>query len=127
MSSNDARTVATLEQLRQLYPQPGPLTVNKERPSVDYATRQFIERSPFVLVGTFGANGDADVSPRGGPSGFMHVLDDTHLAIADLPGNNRLDTLENIIATGRIGLLFLMPGQGKRYGSTAQPTSALTR
>ena len=105
--------VSTREQLRTLYREPHQLVVDKERPVIDAATREFIERSPFVLVGTVGAEGAADVSPRGGPSGFVQVLDETHIAIADLSGNNRLDTLENIVTNGEVGLLFVMPGQGE--------------
>ena len=103
--------VSTREQLRELYRAPHQLVVDKERPIIDAATREFIERSPFVLVGTVGGDGSADVSPRGGPSGFVQVLDETHIAISDLSGNNRLDTLDNIVANGQVGLLFMMPGQ----------------
>ena len=105
--------VATREQLRTLYREPHRLVVDKERPVIDDATRAFISRCPFVLLGTVGGDGSADVSPRGGPSGFVQVLDESHIAIADLNGNNRLDTLENIVSNGQIGLLFIMPGQGE--------------
>src|SRR3954452_3782952 len=105
--------VATREQLRSLYRAPHKLVVDKERPVIDDATRAFIARCPFVLVGTVGVDGTADVSPRGGPSGFVQVLDETHIAIPDLSGNNRLDTLENIVSNGQVGLLFIMPGRGE--------------
>ncbi|MCU1365468.1 MAG: pyridoxamine 5-phosphate oxidase family protein [Ilumatobacteraceae bacterium] len=105
--------VTNVEQLRTLYRMPHQLVIDKERPVIDDATREFILRAPFVLVGTVGGDGTADVSPRGGPSGFVQVLDDTHVAIADLSGNNRLDTLENIVANGQVGLLFVLPGQGE--------------
>ncbi len=100
---------------------PSALVANKEQDHIDAATRSFIERCPFVLVGTVGCDGTADVSPRGGPSGFIRVIDDTHIAIADLPGNNRLDTLENIVTNGQVGLLLVMPGQGEtvRLNGTA--------
>jgi PPOX class probable FMN-dependent enzyme len=62
------------------------------------------------VVATAGADGRQDASPRGGTPGFVQVLDGHTLLIADAPGNNRLDTLENIVATGRVGLLFLLPG-----------------
>ncbi|MCU1401015.1 MAG: pyridoxamine 5-phosphate oxidase [Acidimicrobiales bacterium] len=105
--------VADVQQLRTLYRMPHQLVIDKERPLIDDATREFIVRSPFVLVATVGGDGTADVSPRGGPSGFVQVLDDTHVAIADLSGNNRLDTLENIVTNGEVGLLFVMPGHGE--------------
>ena len=117
--------VSTCEQLRELCCAPHQLVVDKERPIIDAATREFIERSPFVLVGTVGGDGSADVSPRGGPSGFVQVLDETHIAISDLSGNNRLDTLDNIVANGQVGLLFVMPGQGEtvRLNGTAVVTT----
>lgn len=117
--------VATREQLRTLYRPPHRLVVDKERPVIDDATRAFITRCPFVVVGTVGGDGTADVSPRGGPSGFVQVLDETHIAIADLNGNNRLDTLENIVTNGQVGLLFMMPGQGEtvRLNGTAYLTT----
>ena len=107
------RVVSTREQLRELYRAPHQLVVDEERPIIDAATSEFIERSPFVPVGRVGGDGSADVSPRGGPSGFVQVLDETHIAISDLSGNNRLDTLDNIVANGQVGLLFVMPGQGE--------------
>lgn len=117
--------VSSVEQLRTMYRSPSALVANKEQDHIDAATWSFIARCPFVLVGTVGADGTADVSPRGGPSGFIRVLDDTHIAIADLPGNNRLDTLENIVTNGQVGLLFVIPGQGEtvRLNGTARLTT----
>ena len=71
---------------------------------------QFIGLSPFVVLASSGSLTDLDASPRGGEPGFVKVLDAQTLLIPDSPGNNRLDTLENIIATGRLGLLFMVPG-----------------
>jgi PPOX class probable FMN-dependent enzyme len=105
--------VDTLEALRELYRRPSSLTANKERPELDDATQAFVARARFASVGTFDASGNADVSPRGGPSGFIRVLDPGHVAIADLGGNNRLDTLQNVIDTGRIGLMIVVPGQSE--------------
>ena len=125
MSNGTEHVVSTRAQLREIYREANKFVLEKERAVIDAATRAFIERSPFVLVGTVGADGSADVSPRGGPSGFVRVLDETHLAICDLNGNNRLDTLENIVETGQIGLLFVMPGQGEtvRLNGTAVITT----
>ena len=73
--------------------------------------RVFIERSPFMLIGSQSASGDADVSPRGDPRGFVKVLDDNKtLLIPDRPGNNRIDTLTNIVSNPRVGLIFFIPG-----------------
>jgi hypothetical protein len=66
--------------------------------------------SPLVVVSSAGADGDLDASPRGGEPGFVKQLDAHTLLIPDSPGNNRLDTLENIVQTGQVGLLFLVPG-----------------
>jgi PPOX class probable FMN-dependent enzyme len=100
-------------QLRELYREPHQLVLDKAIDHIDDGVRDFVSRSTFVLVGTCGADGTLDVSPRGGPAGFVKVLDDHRLAIPDLNGNNRLDTLQNIIATGRVGMLFVIPGLGE--------------
>src|SRR3954471_5725868 len=106
-------TIASLDDLREIYRDPSPMVVKKERPELDAASRRFIELSRFAVIGTFDADGRADTSPRGGESGYVRVLDDRHLVIADLGGNNRLDTLQNIIDTARIGLIFVVPGQSE--------------
>jgi len=125
MSLGLDHVVSTREQLRALYREPSRLVKEKERPVIDAATREFIVGCPFLLLGTVGADGTADVSPRGGPPGFVQVLDETHIAIADLSGNNRLDTLENIVSNGEVGILFVMPGHGEtvRLNGTAYITT----
>jgi hypothetical protein len=109
----DAQRIDTVADLRSMYRDPSSIAGNKDRPQLDDASRQFIERSRFMLLGTHGSNGSADVSPRGGPSGFVLALDEHHVAIADLGGNNRLDSMRNIVETGKVGLLFIVPGQGE--------------
>jgi uncharacterized protein len=101
--------IRSKEALRAAYRNPNPRSVAKEIPSLDRHCRRFIALSPFVVLGSSGAKGE-DVSPRGGPAGFVRVLDETRLAIPDFPGNNRLDSIENILESGRVGLLFLVPG-----------------
>lgn len=96
--------------LRDLYPQAQGLAVAKTRPALDKHARAFIARSPFLCIGTADASGHADVSPRGDPAGFVQVLDDHTILIPDRPGNNRLDTMENIVANPNVGLLFFIPG-----------------
>jgi PPOX class probable FMN-dependent enzyme len=95
--------------LRAVYKQANPRSVAKELKRLDRHCRRFVELSPFVLLATAGEGG-ADVSPRGGPPGFVKIFDNNTLIIPDFPGNNRLDSLENIIENGRVGLLFLIPG-----------------
>ena len=108
---NDQHRVDSLEVLRTHYRNAHPGTLGKERPQLDQATAAVAARCRFAAIGTFDADGNADVSPRGGPSGFIKVLSPTHLAIADLGGNNRLDTLMNVVATGKVALLMITPGQ----------------
>lgn len=96
--------------LRELYPPVHTLAALKSQRELDQHARAFIARSPFLCIGTESADGKADVSPRGDPPGFVKVLDGRTLAIPDRPGNNRLDTLANIIANPSVGLLFMVPG-----------------
>lgn len=102
--------IDTLEQLRTLYPAPKVRAVKKQLAMLDRHCQRFIGLSPFVVLSSLGSDGQLDASPRGGASGFVKVLDSTQLLIPDSPGNNRLDTLENIIHSGRVGLLFVIPG-----------------
>jgi PPOX class probable FMN-dependent enzyme len=96
--------------LRRLYGEPAKAVREKSFPRLDRHARRFLDLSPFFCIGSHGAGGTADVSPRGGEAGHVQVLDDTHVAFADRPGNNRLDTLVNIVATPAVGLLFFLPG-----------------
>jgi uncharacterized protein len=86
------------------------IAVKKVLDHLDRHAQEFVARSPFVCIGTQGASGLADVSPRGDPRGFVKVLDAQTLLIPDRPGNNRLDTQKNILANPAVGLLFLVPG-----------------
>lgn len=96
--------------LRGLFQATHPLAALKSLPVLDRHAQDFIRRSPFLCLGTQSAEGKADVSPRGDPVGFVQILDDHTLAIPDRPGNNRLDSLANIIANPSVGLLFVVPG-----------------
>jgi PPOX class probable FMN-dependent enzyme len=99
------------EQLREFYNSPMEAAIRKDIGNIDELCRKLIDASPMLFVATFSAEGQVDVSPRGGQPGFVTVLDDHHLAIPDATGNRRLDSLENIVASGRIGLIFLIPGR----------------
>jgi PPOX class probable FMN-dependent enzyme len=101
--------LTTEAELRDLYRMPGSL-VEKVLGHLDQHARTFIEAAPFVLVGTASRDGTGDVSPKGGPPGFVVVLDDQRLVIPDLAGNNLLDSITNIVAGSGVGLLFLVPG-----------------
>jgi PPOX class probable FMN-dependent enzyme len=102
--------ITTLPALRQLYGAARERSLKKEIPSLDAHAVRFIALSPFVVLASSDASGQMDASPRGGDAGFVKVLDTQTLLVPDAPGNNRLDTLENIIATGRLGTLFMVPG-----------------
>jgi PPOX class probable FMN-dependent enzyme len=105
--------VSRREELRSLYKSPGDGAIRKELKRLDGHSRSFIARSPFVLIGSSDGNGNADVTPKGDRPGFVATLDDTTIAIPDRPGNNRLDTLENILRDPAVGLLFLIPGMNE--------------
>jgi uncharacterized protein len=105
--------LSSRDELRALYKQPGDNAVRKELKALDPHCKGFVARSPFVLVGSSDGDGNSDVTPKGDKPGFAAVLDDTTIAIPDRPGNNRLDTLENLIANPSVGLLFLIPGMNE--------------
>lgn len=88
----------------------GPLAAGKTLKRIDKYAKSYIERSPFLCIGTADENGNADVSPRGDPAGFVRIVDDRTLLIPDRPGNNRVDTMSNIIANPKVGILFIIPG-----------------
>lgn len=102
--------IQSIEQLESMYNKPGIRASKKSLTELDKHCRRFIELSPFVLLSSVSADGDLDCSPRGGAPGFVKVFDDKTILIPDRPGNNRLDSLHNLIETGKIGLLFLIPG-----------------
>lgn len=105
--------ISTLADLRTHYGEASDGAVRKELRALDGHCRAFIEKSPFVLIGSSDGRGNADVTPKGDRPGFVAILDDVTLAIPDRPGNNRLDTLENIIANPAVGLLFVIPGMNE--------------
>lgn len=107
--------VATREELRTIYKTPRPTdgSIRKELKALDGHCRSFIGKSPFVLIGSSDGAGNSDVTPRGDRPGFAAILDDRTIAIPDRPGNNRLDTLENILLNPSVGLLFLIPGMNE--------------
>jgi PPOX class probable FMN-dependent enzyme len=103
-------TIDNTSDLRTLYAEPRGRAVTKELKHLDRHCRRFIELSPFLVMASGNTEGHFDASPRGGEPGFVKVADDTTLWIPDAKGNNRLDSMQNILASGRVGLLFLVPG-----------------
>jgi PPOX class probable FMN-dependent enzyme len=102
--------IADEDQLRALFKAPSRLSLMKELDHLDRHCRRFIELSPFVCLATAGADGAADNSPRGDAPGFVEVVDDKTLILPDRPGNNRIDSLSNIVHNPHVGLLFFIPG-----------------
>jgi uncharacterized protein len=98
------------DDLRAFYGEPSLLARNKVLPRLDHHCRDFIARSPFLVLGTADAQGNQDVSPRGDPPGFVKVMADGRLAVPDRPGNRRVDSLANIAVNPKVALLFMVPG-----------------
>jgi len=104
--------ITSVDELEALYEAPVPRSLTKELDHISEHYRAFIEKSPFVVIATSGPEG-LDCSPRGDAPGFVRVADERHLLIPDRRGNNRLDSLHNIVRDPRIALLFLIPGVGE--------------
>ncbi|MBI1622077.1 pyridoxamine 5'-phosphate oxidase family protein [Aquamicrobium zhengzhouense] len=119
--------ITTRDELRTHYKQASGRAVAKEMRALDRHARTFLAHSPFVLIGSQDAAGNADVTPKGDRPGFVAVLDDATIAIPDRPGNNRLDTFENLIENPAIGLIFLIPGMNEtlRINGKARLTADL--
>jgi uncharacterized protein len=102
--------IESLDALRHVYVDAKGRALTKQIDHLDAHCRHFIALSPFVVIASCDAQGAMDASPRGGAPGFVRLVNAHTLWIPDSPGNNRLDTLSNIIATGNVGLLFMIPG-----------------
>ena len=105
-----AMTIDSLEALRERYAPPAKRSLDKEIDHLDEHCRSFIAHSPFMVLATSDGAGRVDVSPKGGPPGFVAALDRTRLAVPDMSGNNRLDSMANIVHSDGAALLFLVPG-----------------
>jgi hypothetical protein len=105
-----AEVLASVDEITALYGEPVEAVISKIIDHLDAHCRDFIALSPFVLVATADESGNCDVSPKGGAPGFVSVLDEKRLAIPDAPGNRLTYSLRNIVASGRAGLLFVIPG-----------------
>jgi uncharacterized protein len=113
MDNGQGHTVTTTEELERLYSDApyGPALI-KEADHITPQYRKLIEAAPFVVLATSGPEG-LDCSPRGDPPGFVRVLDEHTLVIPDRRGNNRIDSLRNLVRDPRVALLFLIPGVGE--------------
>ncbi|MFF0611626.1 pyridoxamine 5'-phosphate oxidase family protein [Nocardia tengchongensis] len=99
-------------ELRELLGEVAPRPRNKDRYSLHEWDREWIARSPFVVLATSDADGHCDASPKGDPAGFVKVLDDKTIAIPERPGNRRADGYLNILSNPHVGVIFLIPGRG---------------
>ncbi|MFD7639283.1 MSMEG_1061 family FMN-dependent PPOX-type flavoprotein [Kitasatospora sp. NPDC059795] len=106
-----AEAIRDPARLRELYEQPSDMVQRKQVDRLHEEARLLIGCASLVFVATADADGNCDATPRGGPPGFVSVLDERTLAIPDATGNRRLDSLHNIAATGQAGLLFVVPGR----------------
>lgn len=105
-----SRVVHSVEELRQVYRSPSQGAVDKVIDQLDKHCRTFIEHSPFLIFATAARDGRCDASPKGGPAGFVQVVDDHHLAWGDLAGNNRVDSMQNLLSNPGAAILFMIPG-----------------
>ena len=103
--------ITSFDEIRSVLGEPPPPVLAKVIDRLDDVCQAFIARSPFVVIASASAAGQLDLSPKGDPAGFAHVLDDKHLAIPDRPGNRRADTFRNVLENPHLGLLFMIPGK----------------
>jgi PPOX class probable FMN-dependent enzyme len=103
--------LTSLEELREFYEAPNANSLRKDIGRLDEMCERLIAAAPMLFLASVAADGRCDVTPRGGPPGFVTILDERHLAVPDATGNRRLDTLTNVVETGRAGLIFVIPGR----------------
>ncbi|NLU84812.1 pyridoxamine 5'-phosphate oxidase family protein [Rhodococcus sp. HNM0569] len=108
----DGHVVTDAAELRALVGEPTERAKGKTRPALSAMHLEFLARSPLAMIATCDADGNMDVSPKGDPPGFAHVLDETHLAVPERPGNKRMDGFHNVLTDPRVATLWLVPGRG---------------
>lgn len=111
-AASDPHLLTSIEALEAIYGDALPQAITKEIDYISDDYRAFVEHSPFALIASVGPEG-IDCSPRGDPAGFVEVVDQHTVLIPDRRGNNRIDTLRNIVRDPRVALLFLVPGVGE--------------
>lgn len=103
--------IRTREELRSVLKEPSELVTRKVLDRLDKHCGKFIAKAPFVIIASADAAGNLDVSPKGDPAGFVKIADSMTLIVPERPGNNRADTMENILQNPKVGLIFLVPGK----------------
>ena len=116
------REVTNVEDLREIVGQPIAAVANKVKSSLSEAQQDWLSHSPLGFVATTSADGRVDVSPKGDPPGFVHIIDDTTIAIPERPGNKRVDGYLNVLQRPHVGTVFVIPGRGDtlRINGTAR-------
>jgi len=112
--------VTSIQSIREILREPMPAVIAKQIDYIDDVCRVIIEKSPFVVMASAGANGYPDISPKGDPAGFVQILDEKFLAIPDRPGNRRVDTFKNILENPHVAIIFLIPGKGETLRVTGE-------
>jgi PPOX class probable FMN-dependent enzyme len=110
MAATGSYDVTSVADLRAVVGEPLPRTISKETPTLDERATAFIGTAPFLVLATASPDGSSDASPKGGPPGFVRVLDERRLLVPEFPGNRRLDGLQNLVERPGVGLLFIVPG-----------------
>jgi PPOX class probable FMN-dependent enzyme len=110
---SDYVEITSAEELRALMGTPMPRAVAKERKQLVEMDRRWLAASPFIILATSSTTGACNASPKGDPTGFVHVIDDTTIAIPDRPGNKRYDAWRDVLDNPHVGLLFLSPGRNE--------------
>ena len=118
-------TIENPQQLREIYGEPMERSVKKQLTRLDRHCRNFVALSPFLVIASSDPAGRCDASPKGDMPGFVRVVDDTTLLIPDRLGNNRVDTLSNLLLRPGVGLIFFVPGINEtlRVNGRAQVTT----
>jgi PPOX class probable FMN-dependent enzyme len=106
------REISTVDELRAVIGKPDDYVANKVKPRLAPVHREWLAHSPLCFVATTDADGRVDVSPKGDPPGFVHIIDDTTLAVPERPGNKRADGLLNVLQRPHVATVFLIPGRG---------------
>ncbi len=104
--------VTTADRLREIVGHPNDYVANKVKDRLSPVQQDWLAHSPLCFLATTDARGRVDVSPKGDPPGFVHVIDDTTIAIPERPGNKRVDGYLNVLERPHVGTLFLIPGRG---------------
>ncbi|HTV87587.1 MAG TPA: pyridoxamine 5'-phosphate oxidase family protein [Stellaceae bacterium] len=118
-------TIENIAEIRELYGEPMERAVKKQLPRLEKHSRMFIARSPFLVIASADAVGRLDASPKGDAPGFVRVIDDETLLIPDRLGNNRVDTISNLLGAPGVGIIFFVPGlrETLRVNGTARITT----